>query len=145
MAASGVSTYGGGTQNKTVYFYDWGDQEWKEWGIGNGTICGGNTRNGDGTCTYNSSDPNVDGTIYDSNNNDNCEASPSTVGNSKTNARTDAGLQDTTSGDDCYMAYYEYPTSSIPDGSVITDLSVCGPCCFGTAEALDPSYWESSL
>lgn len=31
------------------------------------------------------------------------------------------------------------------NGDVISALNLCGPCCFGTAEALDPGYWESSL
>lgn len=26
----------------------------------------------------------------------------------------------------------------------VRHLNLCGPCCFGTAEALDPSYWETS-
>jgi len=29
----------------------------------------------------------------------------------------------------------------VKDGKVLSDVGLCGPCCFGSAECLDPAKW----
>jgi len=37
----------------------------------------------------------------------------------------------------------ESPTVVVVAEGQEDDLGLCGPCCFGTARALDPDNWES--
>ena len=114
-------------EDLTTYFYDWSDQAWKEWGIGNGSLfdggCpNGHVRIGNGVCEAEIFFLVESARLQDFDNTNNCGASPSTFNRMNTTTTNYVGMDGGGGNDDCSRAFFEYNVSSIPDNADIENV-----------------------
>lgn len=43
----------------------------------------------------------------------------------------------------CCVCGQSPTVTAVKAGKIVNEWDLCGPCCFGTAKALDPATWNS--